>query len=103
MIKLVALILTLSSAAVVAREAPLSAWNGGAKGSSSRTGVVVTAPVVVSAPVVVGAPVVVSAPVVGTAPEFVVKAPEIDAASMASALTLLLGGVMVMRSRATKR
>lgn len=79
MIKLVALILTLSSAAVVAREAPLSAWNGGAKGSSMRTAVVVKAP------------------------EIVVKAPEIDPASMASALTLLLGGVMVMRSRATKR
>lgn len=72
MIKLIALILTLSSAAVVAREAPRSAWNGGAKGSSMRSAIVV-------------------------------KAPEIDPASTASALTLLLGGVMVMRSRATKR
>jgi hypothetical protein len=73
MIKLVALILTLSSTAVVAREAPFSAWNGGAKGSSFRQAIVV-------------------------------KAPEIDPASAASALTLLLGGVMVLRSRrATKR
>jgi hypothetical protein len=73
MIKLVALILTLSSTAVVAREAPFSAWSGGVKSSSFRQAIVV-------------------------------MAPEIDPASAASALTLLLGGVMVLRSRrATKR
>ncbi|HEY0748160.1 MAG TPA: hypothetical protein VGD63_15775 [Steroidobacteraceae bacterium] len=73
MIKLIALVLTLSSAAAVAHEAPLSAWDGGAKGGD-REG-----------------------------KEIVVKAPEMDTTAAASALTLLLGGVMVMRSRATKR
>jgi hypothetical protein len=77
MMKLMALVLTLSSAAAVAHQAPLSAWNGGAKGGDREGKVVVNA--------------------------VVVKAPEMDATTAASALTLLLGGVMVMRSRATKR
>jgi hypothetical protein len=78
MMKLMALVLTLSSAAAIAHEAPLSAWDGGAKGGNRE-----------------GKEVVLSA--------IVVKAPEMDAATAAGALTLLVGGVMVMRSRATKR
>jgi hypothetical protein len=78
MIKLMALVLTLSSAAAIAHEAPLSAWDGGAKGGDRE-----------------GKEIVVS--------DIVVKAPEMDTTAAASALTLLLGGVLVMRSRATKR
>ncbi len=70
MIKIVALILTLSSTAAIASVAPPSAGNDGGTGNTFSA---------------------------------VVRAPEIDPSSMASALTLLLGGVMVMRSRAVKR
>jgi hypothetical protein len=78
MMKLAVLVLTLASAAAVAREAPLSAWDGGAKGGNRE-----------------GKEVVVR--------DVAVKAPEMNAASAASALTLLLGGILVMRSRATKK
>ena len=70
MIKIVALILALSSTAAIASVPSLSSWDAGAPGSSFAA---------------------------------VVNAPEIDPASTASALTLLLGGVMVMRSRAAKQ
>ena len=70
MIKIVALILTLSSTAAIGSGVSSPAGSDGGTGNTFSA---------------------------------VVRAPEIDPASMASALTLLLGGVMVMRSRAVNR
>jgi hypothetical protein len=39
----------------------------------------------------------------GGSPGPSIRAPEIDPASAASALTLLMGGILVLRSRAAKR
>jgi hypothetical protein len=49
-----------------------------------------------------GTTVYVAAPAWGAVPEAVVRAPEIDPASAVGALTLLLGGVTVLRSRAKR-
>jgi hypothetical protein len=74
MIKLIAaLILSLSSIATVVYVAPPSFWGWGGGGEH------------------------------GKFPGSSMQAPEIDPASAASALTLLMGGVLVLRSRAAKR
>jgi hypothetical protein len=75
MIKLIAaLILATSSVVTVVYVAPPTFWHGWGGGPGSH-----------------GFP--------GTS----VRAPEIDPASAASALTLLMGGILVLRSRAAKR
>jgi hypothetical protein len=74
MIKLIAaLILSLSSVVTVIYVAPPTFWGSGGGGGQ------------------------------GKFPGSTMRAPEIDPASAASALTLLMGGVLVLRSRAAKR